>query len=750
MIPKVSVSVSPIVPWPILIAVILTVTGLTLWAYRRRLRGTTGRWRWVALSLRLLAVLLCLLAAMRPSYTIEQKKKQATSILLLFDDSGSMNFSDELLGKSRWAVAMETLDQSREALKGLAPDIDARFYKFDATLDEAKDEDLTVKAEPKGLSTDLGLAMLEAQKRQEGTNRKTARMIIFSDFTPNKGVNPMVAARKLKNEGVPVVAIGLGTENAGAGSRDINVRDIVVSPTAFVKNQMEIKGSISARGYANQTIEVELLAEDSQTPVAKTRIKVPESADVIPVTGLKYTPKDTGEKMLTLKVAVQEGESIKSNNQVSTFVTVMSGGLNVLFLQGSNWSWDYKYMMRSLGTSRDIQVEGILIRAPAQGEQGEVPDAEFAPGRYNVFVLSDLPADYLTPTQHRLLVDAVRKGAGFIMLGGHSSFGAGGWAATPLTEILPAQIHPGDGQNEPEGGLKFVPNPLGLSSYLLQVGPNKTETARIWDLMKPILGTNRFGEVKIGADIIAETPGPNPEPLMLSMEAGKGRSIAYGGDTWVWFRSFSEESRLAHKRFWRQVVFWLSHKENEGDNKVKVTLDRRRMAPGEKIEITATAHDSKGSAIPNVRYEAKVDRDKADPPVSRPEEVFNQGEEGKGAIYATDKVGVPANYSVTVVAKRDGVEIGHDTARFLVYQDDRELENPSANLSLARQIATITEGESVTPEKLASYLKGLDRTSYTETSSSTEHRVWDNWPFLLIFTTLLTLEWWLRKRHGWV
>ena len=38
----------------------------------------------------------------------------------------------------------------------------------------------------------------------------------------------------------------------------------------------------------------------------------------------------------------------------------------------------------------------------------------------------------------------------------------------------------------------------------------------------------------------------------------------------------------------------------------------------------------------------------------------------------------------------------------------------------------------------------------TEYVTQTEHRVWDNWPFLLIFTTLLMLEWWLRKRHGWV
>ena len=68
-----------------------------------------------------------------------------------------------------------------------------------------------------------------------------------------------------------------------------------------------------------------------------------------------------------------------------------------------------------------------------------------------------------------------------MMLGGHSSFGDGGWADTPLADILPVQIHPGDGQYEPEGGIKFVPNTRGLDNYLLQVGANRTETARIWD-----------------------------------------------------------------------------------------------------------------------------------------------------------------------------------------------------------------------------------------------------------------------------
>src|SRR5262249_31595351 len=218
-------------------------------------------------------------------------------------------------------------------------------------------------------------------------------------------------------------------------------------------------------------------------------------------------PQTAGEKMIMLKVAKHEGELVTSNNQIGTFVTVLQGGLNVLFLQGSNFTWDYKFLMRSIATSPDVQVEGVVIKVPAQGEISAIDDAEFAQGRYNVYILSDLPADFLTLKQQRLLVEAVRKGASLMMLGGHSSFGAGGWADSPLADILPVQIHPGDGQLEPEGGIKFIPNPKGLSSFVLQVGASRAETQRIWDMMKPILGTNRFSDVKPGAEILAETMG---------------------------------------------------------------------------------------------------------------------------------------------------------------------------------------------------------------------------------------------------
>ena len=608
----ISVSLNPIEPWWLLAGGALAVLVLTLWAYARKLRGTQGAWRWVALGLRLLALLLCLLAALRPSVILQEKKRQAASLVFLVDSSTSMIFADEVRGQTRWAVAQKTLEQALETAKSLGPNLEVKSYRFDSTLNEPK-VDEKAPPQPQGRETGLGTAMLEAEKREAQNNKRIARMVILSDFASNSGVNPLVAARRLRDQQVPAVTIGFGTENAGANTRDINVREIVAAPTVFVKNQLEVRGTLAARGFSGQTIDVELFVEGQSAPVAKTPVKIPEGADSAQITGLKYIPQTPGEKLVTLQVAPRDGELVLSNNKISTFVTVLSGGLNVMFLQGPNFTWDYKYLMRSIGTSPDIQVEGVVIRRPARGETGELDDAEFNPGRYNIYVLSDLPAVYLTTRQQKLLADAVRKGAGLIMLGGRTSFGPGGWAGTPLADILPVDIHPGDGQLEPEGGIKFVPNALGLTSYLLQVGASRAETAKLWDMMPPILGTSRFGEPKKGAEILAQTPGPNPEPLLVSMEGpGAGRVIAYGGDTWVWARA-SEEGRMAHRKFWRQVIFWLSHKENEGDNQVKLNLDRRRISVGQKVELTVTARDGKGMPITGLTYEAQAEREGLNP-----------------------------------------------------------------------------------------------------------------------------------------
>jgi len=759
--PGFSVSFNPIAPWLVVIAASAAVVGFTAAVYARKLRGPGARWRWLAVGLRLLALLLCILATLRPSVIMREKKQQSSSVVFLIDSSNSMKLQDEANSQSRWDAAKEALKTGLASAGKLGGDVEVRQYAFDSDPRELKPDE--PPPDPEGRETQLGSVMMDLDKRQSQGGRRMARLVVLSDFASNNGINPLVAARRYRDQQTPVTAVVVGTQAAGADSRDIAVRDIVAGPTVFVKNKLEVRGTLSARGYTGETLDVELFVEDQPTAVARTRVKVPEKADSVPISGLIYVPESPGDKKVTLKVAPREGELVTTNNEVGTFVTVLSGGLNVLFLQGPNFTWDYKYLMNAVATSPDVEVVSGLIRAPAVGDKGGVDDDEFNPGRYDAYILSDMAADFLTARQQAMLAETVRKGtAGLIMLGGEASFGPGGWGRTPVADVLPVEVHPGDGQIEPADGVRFVPNASGLNSYLLQVGSDPAASAALWKSLRPLRGASRLTP-KRAAEILGTANGDDSQPMMVVMEAGKGRTIAYGGDTWIWART--EEGIPIHRKFWRQVIFWLAHKENQGADQIKLAIDRRRAAIGQGVELTVTGRDAKGAPLTDVVYETKIEREGASepppansddsPPAADPAatsaaesvELYSRGDEWRGNYAARGK---PGDYRATVIGRRNGQEVGRDSVRFLVYQDDRELENPSADPELARQIAEITAGDVVPTEQLAKHLGGMDKSAFTEYYSPVERRIWDNWPFFLLFTLCLTLEWWVRKRHGWV
>ena len=735
-----SVSFNPIGNWPFVAVVATAVTALTIWAYLPRLRAGTGSRRWVAFGLRMIAIVIAFLGALRPSINLPEKKKQPAALIFLLDRSKSLELNDEVNGQSRWQVAVKALQEARKSVSDRLKDLEIKEYLFDSELHEEKADE---KAKPDGRETALGTNLLEAVKRQVGLN--VATIVLISDGASNAGLPPLTAADQLKGKLIPVVTVGVGDEHAGADSKDIAIRSFEAGPTVFVKNQPEIRATISARGFANRPIEVELWVEGEGAPVDRKTIKPTAGSEIISVTGLKYLPQIPGEKRMELRVKPQDGELVTSNNKFATYLTVLKGGLKVLYLQGPNFTWEIKYLVRGLDAAKEIHVDSKVVRQPAIGEQGRLDDVEFAPGNYDVYILGDIGAEYLTSTQQKLLAKAVDRGAGLIMLGGRSSFGEGGWGNTALAGIVPFTMRNGDGQTEPEAGIRFEPSPLGLQSFVLRLGPNPQESKKVWDSLPPLSGANRFGPPKPLATVMAVDQATG-EPLMVGMEVGQGRVIAFGGETWPWYRS-NEQGLLAYRRFWRQAILWLAHKEDQGENEVKIKPEKRRLAKGERLDLTAWARDAKGEPIPDVQFQTKVTAiDPADAAKAEGVTLFPQGDTAKGFYFAS---GNPGEYKVETIAKKGDKEIGHDSARFNVYQDDREMENPAADRALLREIATITGGKSVAPEELGKQLSTLDA-GVTESVSYAEKRIWDNWYFLVIFAVILSLEWWLRKRMGWV
>ncbi|NBW87942.1 MAG: hypothetical protein EBR23_14240, partial [Planctomycetia bacterium] len=120
-----------------------------------------------------------------------------------------------------------------------------------------------------------------------------------------------------------------------AGSRALV--NLSVGDSVYVKNVLEVAGRVRLEGLAGRSAVVMLLAENEAgavKEVARTTVR-PGADTVEEAVRLSWTPDSLGERKLTLRVEPQEGEVIVANNELSTFVQVVDGGLRVLYVEGA-------------------------------------------------------------------------------------------------------------------------------------------------------------------------------------------------------------------------------------------------------------------------------------------------------------------------------------------------------------------------------------------------------------------------------
>ena len=112
----------------------------------------------------------------------------------------------------------------------------------------------------------------------------------------------------------------------------------------------------------------------------------------------------------------------------------------------------------------------------------------------------------------------------------------------------------------------------------------------------------------------------------------------------------------------------------------------------------------------------------------------------------------PGDYWVSVRATVNGKSVGlPTTTRFIVEARDPELDNPAADPDLMDEIAELTGASVVAPEKLGAFLDDLLKSGIsTELTRNRLVSLWDNWALLLIFASVMTFEWYVRKRNGLV
>lgn len=739
-----------------LLVAMLAAALLALLALGPASSRASPRRRRALVGVRLAIILLVVMAMLRPTLVRTTVTRKPATIVILADVSRSMQVADAIGNKTRWESLRASFEDALPAIKNFGDGVEVKLYTFDAEAHpiDVIDSPSQWPPRPDGDQTAIGWVLEDVLRREAG--KRLAGVVLMTDGAqralPAKDLSPHTPARRLADLGYRLYAVPFGQARGLDQTRDVALSDLRATQVVFVKNQLDVGAVAQFDGFVGQDVLVQLLVEAApgkMQVVDSARLRAKQNGDRLPV-DLKYVPDVAGEMKITLKVEPRTGELITTNNELSTFVTVLDGGLRVLYLNGALLP-EQKWLRRSLDASPDIDVDYLYIDARKPETRPTNLAERFQPGKYDVYIIGDLDATAFTEPELEALRKAVERGAGFIMLGGIHSFGAGRYALTPLADVLPIELDRIERQNFGEAVRsdlhlpsqprpKMRPTRIGQSHSLMQLAAGAQNQAA-WDTLPALEGANRFTRAKPGATVLAETA--DAKSLLVAQEFGRGRVLAFAGDsTWRWYMAGHE---AAHKRFWRQTVLWLARKDQSTDNTLWIKLDERRYSPGTRVEFATGARNPQGEPIADATFEAEVIR----PDGSRaPARLHHEGDEMAGVFL--DAV-APGDYTLVVKATRGGAALGTAQARFLVFQQDLELDNPAADRGALETLASMTEGRTVAPEQLSELFAMLKaQLQELEVQTLVKQTLWDTWPFFLLLVALLSLEWWLRKRWGLV
>ena len=704
-------------------------------------------------------ILLIMLGMLRPTLVYVETHKEKATLVLLIDQSRSMQVRDALNNKSRWDSLREALEESAPALRRLGRDFEIKVYTFDAETHplEMKDGRVTLPDVPTGQQTAIGAALDDVLRQENG--KRLLGIVLLTDgrqqALPPRDLPAQDVAGLLRHQRYPVYPVPFGESRGLGGVQDVAVADFPPPAAVFKDTEMVVRGQVKISGYVNKDIPVRLLmgeSDKSMKVIGEAKLKATEDGQILPVE-FKLTPDTPGEFKLTLEAIPQLGELVTTNNRQSSFVQVLKGGLHVLYIEG-DLRVEQKFLRWSLDSSRDIKVDSIRIDPQHVNETkpGDFADL-LKPGKYDVYILGDVDSTVFTEGELNELAKSVDQGKGLIMLGGFHTFGPGGYYATKLADVLPVVMDRLERQNPDDriredvhlkGPLKMTPAPRALRHFVMTLAAAEANKAA-WEKLPPLEGANLFSDARLKprASVLADADGKEENPLLVTQTYGKGRVIAFAGDsTWRWWMHGFQS---AHKRFWRQIVLWLARKDQESQSNVWVRLDNTRFLPGNRVEFTAGAQSPQSEPITDADFKVEVVK-----PGEKRAAVVMVGKEDHmtGSFRDTQ---VPGDYTIEVSASRKGELLGTARAQFTVAEQDLELDNASSDPDAMKGVARASDGDVVRAEMLPQWLDELmKKTDYLEVKQETKKTLWDTWNFFFAVLTILTVEWYLRKRWGLV
>ncbi|RMF57294.1 MAG: VWA domain-containing protein [Calditrichaeota bacterium] len=741
-------------PSAAVILVVFLLYLVLLWlGYRKTTLEIGAGFRRTLMGLKLVVLGLLLLMLFEPVVTVSSVIPRKSSLIVLVDDSRSMSIKDSGERRSRLAFARKLLGS--KAAPGLLAELRRNFkvqtYRFSSDVAYLPD---TQNLSGTGAVTDLSSALKFAQRL--GRQHAVSGIVLLTDGVNNGQQDPLEVAAELQEQALPIFTVGVGSET----SEDIELAKVAANHSVIENSVVELAALIKNRSETEKTVQLELREEGDV--VKKQTVKLKPGATR---TSLTFSPQKQGFVHYSLKVLADAGEPVKENNSLSFLVDNRKKRARVLYIEGYPRA-EFKYLRRALDGDPNLELVSLLrIKVDEKTgdtkfyRQGIQNQAELKDGyptskedlfRYDAIIFGSMPRDYFSDEQLQNTVDFVaERGGGFLMLGGVYSFAQGGYAGSPIENILPVELPYGNaaGSSSPatfRDKFKLMLTAEGQRNPILQLAPDEVENRLLWERLPELEGYNPLGRAKPGATVLAVHPlseANNPKIILADQRFGRGRTMVFAtSSSWHWQMSMPHED-MSHERFWRQLLRWLAL---SSPKPLEAHTERETYVPNDEVTIKADVRDSTYRTIDNATVRGRITT-----PSGKVEEVvFNWSSNGKVQYIGTYQPRERGLYKVELSAyAADGDFLGKTTAAFFVDESRAEFTNAQLQAPLLKRLAEVSGGKYYHE---ADALTLPDEISVRESSYSklVQHDLWDM-PFaFLIIILLLSAEWYVRRSKG--
>jgi uncharacterized membrane protein len=579
-----------------------------------------------------------------------------------------------------------------------------------------------------------------------------AGVVVVSDGADNSTeplVEPLAALRARR---IPVYTVGLGRE---AIERDIAVSRVDLPRTALVGATLLADVLVTQRGYAGARLA--LVAEDGGRIVASEALTLGRDGEAMPVR-VRIPVTEAGARALKFRIAPQAGETITANNERTASLLADARREKILYVEGEP-RFELKFLRRAVEADSQLQVVALQRTAENKFLRLGVDDSlELVTGfptkreelfAYRAVILGSVEAGFFTLDQLRMLNEFVsERGGGLLVLGGRRALAEGGYAGTPVADVLPFAIGAApDAERESTFvELKVEPTPAGMAHPALQVAGTVDSSGARWRAMPAVTSVNRIGAPKPGATVLlrgaATGAGRDRQPVLLFQRFGRGLVVAFAAqDSWLWqMHADVAVEDLTHETYWRQLLRWLV---SEVPGQVTVALGAEEVEPGEPVTIRAEARDPGFTPMNGARVTALVTTPTGAMSEVPMEWTIDRDGEYKASFTATEAGGYDVRVRVTagdrtVTSAPAVVRAGPSGAEFF----DAELRS-----ALLKRVSEETGGRHYTAETARSLPEDV---IYTESGATVRQQkdLWDMPINLLLLLGLVSAEWAIRRARG--